>query len=73
MPQYRLSRDITIPKGTEISYEAPTTDAPVTFGYAAFDPNGTEPDGWNLTVASFAVALDEAIDLGLVEEFTPDA
>ena len=56
MPQYRLAKAVTIPKGTVLRHPAPYPRDPVDYGHALYE------------TAHLAIPMDAAIRDGLVEE-----
>lgn len=66
MAEYVTTKDITIPKGTRLSYPAPLAKQAVTYGSAIIDTE-LQADVHGVQ-AHFQIPLDEALQVGLVEE-----
>lgn len=68
MPNYVTTKQIVIPKGTQLVQPAPISKEPVTYAHAVFDANRSEAEGSADILTHFSIPLGAALQDGLIEE-----
>lgn len=66
MTEYRLAREVRLPKGTRLSQPVPPQREAVTYAHAVVDARLS--DKFDEINAHFAIPLEDAKKAGLVEE-----